>query len=111
MAVRPTQQQRQQVETLISAMEGQMEAAFRAAFDQARNSVDTAALIDALNSGNVDLAVQMLRVDQSLLYPLQEAMRQTYIGGGMSVAATLPKAIQGRFGFNGRHHRADERGG
>ena len=108
MAVRPTQQQRQQVETLISAMEGQMEAAFRAAFDAARNTVDMAALLDALNAGNIDLAVQMLRVDQSLLYPLQEAMRQTYIGGGMSIAATLPKAIQGRFGFNGRHWRAEQ---
>lgn len=47
-----------------------------------------------------------MRLNQALLFPLQEAVRVTIVAGGMSV--TLPKGIQGAFSFNGDHVRAQQ---
>ena len=107
MATRPTISQQRQVEALVKKLEPQIEQAFLQAIAQARNTVDTAKLIEALKAGNIEQAVQLLRIDQSILYPLDDAIRGAYIAGGMTVAPNLPTAIRGSFGFNGRHPRAE----
>lgn len=108
MATRPTIAQSRQVAALLKQFEPQIERAFLEAVRAARNSVDVKALIAALEASDVERAVQLLRIDQSILYPLHDAVRGAYIAGGLSVGTTLPTAIRGSFGFNGRHPRAED---
>lgn len=101
-----TPNQRRIIEALLQQFEPQIREAFIAAIYNARASINAADLIDALQRENIELAVQMFRMDQSLLFPLADALRSTYIAGGWSVAA--PKGLSGAFSFNGRHLRAEQ---
>lgn len=107
MARNPTRQQIEAVEALLAGAEKQIREAFLSAVYAARGRVDLGALIDALERRDIEAAVEMLRFDQSLLWPLEEAVRGTFLQGGASVAGSLPAGLQGRFGFNGRHPRAE----
>ena len=108
MARTPTQAQIAAVEAILSGAEKQIQDAFLAAIYAARGRIDLGALIDALERRDIQAAIEMLRFDQSLLWPLEEAIRGTFLQGGAAVAGTLPAGLQGRFGFNGRHPRAEE---
>lgn len=107
MARNPTRQQIEAVEALLAGAEKQIREAFLTAVYAARGRVDLGALIDALERRDVQAAVEMLRFDQSLLWPLEEAVRGTFLQGGAMVGSTLPAGLQGRFGFDGRHPRAE----
>ncbi len=107
MARNPTLQQIEAVEALLAGAEKQIREAFLAAVYAARGRVDLGALIDALERRDIEATIEMLRFDQSLLWPLEEAVRGTFLQGGASVAGSLPAGLQGRFGFNGRHPRAE----
>jgi len=104
---RPTISQQRQIADLVKRLEPQIERAFLDAIAAARGAIDTGALIEALKRGDVERAVQLLRINQAMLFPLDDAIRGAYIAGGSLVAPTLPKMIQGSFGFNGRHWRAE----
>lgn len=110
MARGPTPSQRRQIEALIGTHEPLIRAAFLAMADQAKTALDMAALIEAVEYFNrtrdASRAIEMLRINQQLLFPLTEAIRAAVIAGGLSVIA--PKAIAGAFSFNGRHPRAEQ---
>lgn len=107
MARSPTRAQIEAVEAILAGAEKQISDAFIAAIYAARGRVNLGALIDALERRDIGAAMEMLRFDQSLLWPLEEAVRGTFLQGGAAVAGTLPQGLQGRFGFNGRHPRAE----
>lgn len=104
---RKTAQQRR-IEALIARLEPQVRAAFMDAIRSAGAAIDEKALTAALDARDIQAALALFRLDQGLLYPLEEAVRGAYIAGGTAVLAGLPKTIAGGFGFNGRHIRAEQ---
>ena len=89
----------------MAKMEPAIRDAFIAAIKAARNSVKFGDLVEALEIQNIERAVRLLRIEQGVLFPLDDAIRAAYVAGGVSVAA--PTGISGAFGFDGRHPRAE----
>lgn len=104
---RKTAQQRQ-VEALIDEMSPRVRAAFLNAIQSAKNGINQAELLEALEAGDIERAVDVLRIEQSVLWPLNEAIRASYMAGGGLVTKGLPRSIAGSFGFNGSHPRAEQ---
>lgn len=92
---------------LLDSAETAIQRAFLDAVFLARGAVDIQALILALERGDIAEALDLLRLDDARLWPLQEAIRTSFIDGAWSAASGLPASLQGRFGFNGRHPRAE----
>lgn len=107
MARRPTAQQKQ-IDALLRAYTPRVRDAFLAAIQSARDNLDMGALIAALDARDIERAVALFRMDQALLFPLDDAIRGTYVAAGVGVASALPRLPAGVFGFNGRHQRAEE---
>lgn len=107
MARKPTPNQRRQVEALLKTYDPLIRKAFAAAIQAARGSVDQAALIAALEARDIERAVQLLRLNQAVLFPLTDAVRSAYVAGADLVAPVLPVAIAGAFAFDGLHPRAE----
>lgn len=89
------------MDALLAQYEPQVRDAFLAAVQAQKQSIDMAALIEALERRDVERAVQLLRANQQMMFPLTEALRGSVIAGGQAVAATLPLVIRGQFGFGG----------
>jgi hypothetical protein len=96
--------QRVRVEELIRRMEPSIARAFRQAIDDAALSVDRAALIRLLEAGRIEEAVQLLRLNQSVMFPMTEAIRAAYFAGAASLAA--PRGLSGVFRFDGSQPEA-----
>ena len=101
----PTLSQQRQIDALLAQYTPRIRDAFYAAIYGARANVNAADLIAALQAGDVERAVQLLRIDQGVLFPLDDAVRSAFIAGGQSVVA--PKGLSGAFSFAGRHLRAE----
>ena len=99
--------QQRQIEALLRTHTREIREAFLTAIRSANEAVDRRALIRALESGNIEAAVRLFRVDEGVLFPLQDAVRGSYVAGGQAISETLPKTIAGQFGFNGAHLRAE----
>lgn len=112
MARNPTRAQIAAIEALLVGAEQRVRDAFLTAVYAARGRVEfgqlVAAIEDALRSGNVQPVQDLLRLDQGLLWPLEEALRGTFLQGGVMVDGMLPVGLEGRFGFNGHHPRATD---
>jgi hypothetical protein len=99
---RQTKQQRE-IDRLLGQLEPRVAAAFSDAIQAARRRVDMAALIEALDRGDLFTAIRILEVPQALLFPLEDAVRQAYISGGQMIAVAAPQAL---IGFSGSTPRA-----
>lgn len=99
---RETAQQRK-INALLAKLEPAVQEAFSAAIQAARRSVDFAALVDALDRGDLGAAVRLLQLPQGVLFPLEDAIRAAYVEGGRMVAIAAPSAL---IGFNGSTPRA-----
>lgn len=71
-------------EELASSLEPGLAAAFLAAWDQARVRVGIRELSSALFDQNVDEVIRLLRLDDSYLWPLKEALRGTFNRAGVA---------------------------
>ena len=108
MARRPTRltrQQQIQIDALLKTHTPLIKAAFEAAIKNAHVGLDFNALVEAVRVNDLGRVVELLRINQAMLFPLEEAIRTAIIAGGASVVA--PTAIAGSFGFTGRHPRAE----
>jgi len=97
--------QHAQVRALVAKQRPLIRRAFEDAIRQAHASLDYAALLEAIRFNDFNRAVELLRIDATALFPLEEAIRTAMIGGGLAVVA--PRGLSGAFGFNGRHPRAE----
>lgn len=102
---RLTLQQQRQIRDLVAKHGPLIRQAFEAAIQNARGALDFAALVEAIQINDLDRAAQLLRINQAVLWPLEEAIRTTVYAGAATVAT--PKSIAGAFTFNGRHPRAE----
>lgn len=103
---RLTREQQRIVRDLIRKHSPLIEAAFLEAVRNARGALDFNELVRAIEGNDLNRALDMLRLNQAVLFPLEEAIRAATVAGGLSV--TLPKGIAGAFSFNGRHPRAEQ---
>lgn len=103
---RLTRQQQRQIRELIAKHDPLIRAAFAEVVRNAHGAVDFAELVRLVEIGDWNRIEQIMRLNQALLFPLQEAVRVTIVAGGMTV--TLPRGIQGSFGFDGNHVRAQQ---
>lgn len=96
----------QRLQALLATLEPQVRKAFIDAIVSARNAIDIAALERALRAGDVSRAVELLRINQAVLFPLDAALTGAYIaGGGMVVETARLSGVT--LGFDGRHMRAE----
>lgn len=102
---RKTAQQRR-IERLISEQTAPIQRAFTQAMAKASGAIDRAALLRLLQQGDIERAIQLFRIDRGVMFPIERAIQDALIGGGLSVTKDLPKGIAGRFGFDGNHPRA-----
>lgn len=106
MARQPTAQTRR-VREAIRKLEPELRKAFERTIQQAAGSVDQAVLARLLEAGEIERAVELLRINRAIMFPFDDAIRAVYITGGTMVAADLPRGLAGRFAFDGRHVRAE----
>lgn len=106
MARTPTISQQRQIDALLAQYTPRVRDAFYAAIYGARANVNAADLIAALQARDVERAVQLLRIEQGVLFPLDDAVRSAFIASGQSVVA--PTGLAGVFSFAGRHWRAEQ---
>lgn len=106
MARRPTAEARR-IDEALKALEPPIRDAFLAAIYQARGTIDFPALLAALEAGDLGQAIDLLRIRETLLWPLVEAQRGAFMAGGAMVAAALPVVVAANWGFDGRAIRAE----
>lgn len=92
MARRPTPQQR--LEKLLAEFEPIIRKAFRAAIRDLASNAEIGQVADMLAKGDIEGALRALHIDPAAFRGLDEAIRQTYIAGGSSAAATVPAVTQ-----------------
>lgn len=102
---RLTREQQRIIRALLAAHEPLIRQAFEVAIQNAHAALDFDALVRAVSANDFNRAADMLRINQALLFPLEDAIRTATIAGGLSVS--LPRGVKGAFGFNGRHPRAE----
>jgi hypothetical protein len=103
---RLTRQQRRQIRELLATHDPLIRAAFIQAIRNARGALDFDALTAAVRANDLQRAFDLLRLNQAVLWPLEEAIRAAIYAGGATV--TLPRGVQGAFSFDGNHIRAQE---
>ena len=104
MAGKSAQQRR--IERLLKKQTADIQKAFALAMERAASDIDRAALLRFLELGDIERAAALFKMERGVLFPLQNAIRDAIIGGGLAVADELPKGLSGRFGFDGNHPRA-----
>lgn len=77
------------IQALIDRLEPAIRRAFLEAIDQITNAAQMNRLIAALEAGNVEEAIEALRIEQGFFSPLNEAKRGAYLDGGNLVMAGL----------------------
>jgi len=100
--------QNQRVLDALRKYEPAIRREFEKAISLATSAVDLLELAGLIETNRIDDAVRLLRIDQSLLWPLHEAIRATHMAGGGMATELIPKGLRGVFGFDGRHHRAEQ---
>lgn len=100
----------------VQAALDRLEPALREAFLEAIEAVTSAIRLQQLEAmiaaGNIDGAIEALRLEQGFFGPLYEAHRQTVLTGGALIVTELPlrNPFDGSkfvFSFDGRHPRAE----
>ncbi len=100
------------IQALIDRLEPEIRNAFLEAIAQITNAAQMNRLIAALEAGNVEEAIEALRIEQGFFSPLNEATRGAYLDGGNLVLAglKLKDPFSGDkfvLGFDGRAVRAE----
>ena len=90
-----------------------MRDAFLRAFDAVRTAAQVSQIVEMLERGRIEEAIDALRLEPEFFGPLHEAMRASQIEGGAIALATVKVRDPydgSRFilGFDGRHIRAEQ---
>ncbi|WP_299663845.1 hypothetical protein [uncultured Ruegeria sp.] len=99
--------QRTDLRDALRKFEPRLRRAFENAISAAASGIDQRALVRLLEQGQIERAINLLRIDQATLWPLHEAFREAYVTGGTIGAGIAPRGLSGVFGFDGRHTRAE----
>lgn len=97
-----------QLKKLIARLEPKIAKAFGRAIERASSDLKISDLISALENRNIGEALKIIEIGSGVLFELDEELRAAYIAGGLFAVEDVPRALRGRFSFNGRHLRAEE---
>lgn len=97
----------QRLDALLSAMEPSVRKAIMAAWQAQNGSISITEFIRLLDEGKTEAALDLLRVNQAFLFPVNEAVRASLIAGGQLTAAGIPLKIRAKFGW-GDNPRAQQ---
>ena len=86
---------------LVARLEPSVRAAFILAIGKAAAAVNQTDLQAALTAGDIDRAVAILTIDDKALFPLTEALRNSYLAGMQHGSETVPVSLRAQFGFGG----------
>lgn len=103
----PMDKQTRRVLALVRTDSKAVLEAFKNAISAASAAVDMPALIKALEAGQIEEAVRLLRLTTDQLFLLEDAIRTTYMAAGIDVAQSAPAPVKASFGFNGRSPAAE----
>ena len=81
--------------------------AFLNAFQDIKDSVVLANLIDALERGRIDLVLETLNFDPAFMDEIGDALRAAYTGAGRAIMTGLPASAALVIRFDGRNPRAE----
>ena len=100
------------VQAALDRLEPALRDAFLEAFEAVTSAIRMQQLEAMILAGDIEAAIDALRLEQGFFGPLFEAHRQTLLTGGALVMAELPlrNPFDGSkfvFSFNGRHDRAE----
>ncbi len=85
--------QEEQLEALLAKYEPYIRDAFRAAIRNLASSAQVGRVIESLEQRDIEGAVRALHIDPAAYSGLGEAIRQAFIEGGATTAATLPSIL------------------
>lgn len=100
------------VQAALDRLEPALRDAFLEAIDRITDAAQLNRLIEEIEAGNIEEAIEALRIEQGFFSPLYEAQRRAYLDGGEIVLAGLklkdPTSGDAfRLGFDGLHDRAE----
>lgn len=95
---------------IIASLEPEIRKAFLSAINDLRGSVQIKEVVDALESGRIEQALEALNLDASFFHPLEDAIRAAFMGAGAQALAsvTFPRGMKVVARFNGSNPRAAE---
>lgn len=101
------------VQAALDRLEPDLREAFLEAIDAVTSAVRLQQLEAMIAAGNIEGAIDALRLEQGFFGPLYEAQRLTVLEGGALIMAELPlrNPFDGSkfvFSFDGRHPRAEK---
>lgn len=88
----------------LDKQEAAIRRAFTDAIDNHKGSINLTALVEALDSGDIERAANLLSVRN--LFALDAAITAAYTSGAQTIVDGAPR-FAASFGFNGRHERAE----
>lgn len=100
------------IQVALDRLEPAIRDAFLAAIDQITDAAQMRRLVAAIEAGQIEEAIEALRIEQGFFSPLNDAVRQAYLEGGAFAMAglRLKDPYSGDkfvLGFDGRHVRAE----
>lgn len=100
------------IQDALARLEPAIRDAFLDAIDQITNAAQMKRLIAMIEAGQVEEAIEALRIEQGFFSPLNDSVRTAYLDGGAIVLAglKLKDPYHGDafvLGFDGRHTRAE----
>lgn len=98
--------QERQIQALLNKFAPIVAREFNAAMKRAASSIDFDALVLALKAGNVDRALELIKIAPEHLFAVEAALTQVRSSAGQAISGDLPRAIKGVFSFDGKHARA-----
>lgn len=81
---------RERFEQLVATWEPVIRVAFMEAIDDIRSSIVLRRIVERLERGDIAGAVRALNLDEAAFRPLEEAIRQTFNGGGVAAVEQMP---------------------
>ncbi|TPL06682.1 head morphogenesis protein [Mesorhizobium sp. B2-4-11] len=81
---------RQRFDILVSQFEPAVRAAFLDAIDDITSNIVLRRIVERLERGDINGAVQAMHLDEAAFRPLDEAIRQAFNGGGVATVEGMP---------------------
>ena len=78
-----------EIEAALERLEPAIRKAFLEAIDQITSAAQLKRLVAAIEAGQIEEAIEALRIEQGFFSPLNDAIRQAYLDGGAIVLAGL----------------------
>lgn len=93
------------LEAALDKYDDEIEKAFLSAIYTHGTSINLISLIEALERGDIDAAVNIAAIPKTALYPVDASITNAYITGGQMIE---PPKFAANFGFDGRNPRAQQ---